>query len=257
MLALPPPPPPLHRKLIDEDSVVVVYDNPLDNVPDLAHHFFSRCLVADDGHGVTPYVVTKKTVFKWQVTTPLHGLQLQSLWIIPTVAVRAPARAAPTATNMLSPLCAHRRPELVFFWQEGFWLAMKAVRLQPTAGRWPFLELCRRRPLIHQPTNIAQVFDEHYREQYRAKGLLENTGGELQHFISDAATMQVGAHFWLKCDPDKRCAFANAAACAAAGTAADAAAAAADVTLLKLLRLPSQIIRWTGGGFGMAAHNCP
>jgi isocitrate dehydrogenase len=31
-------------------------------VPDLAHHFFSRCLEAK----VTPYVVTKKTVFKWQ-----------------------------------------------------------------------------------------------------------------------------------------------------------------------------------------------
>ena len=34
----------------------------LDNVPDLAHHFFRRCLAAE----VTPYVVTKKTVFKWQ-----------------------------------------------------------------------------------------------------------------------------------------------------------------------------------------------
>lgn len=42
--------------------VVVTYDNPLDNVVDLAHHFFSRCLEAK----VTPYVVTKKTVFKWQ-----------------------------------------------------------------------------------------------------------------------------------------------------------------------------------------------
>ena len=29
---------------------------------DLAHHFFSRCLEAS----VVPYVVTKKTVFKWQ-----------------------------------------------------------------------------------------------------------------------------------------------------------------------------------------------
>ena len=34
----------------------------LDNVPDLARHFFSRCLEAE----VVPYVVTKKTVFKWQ-----------------------------------------------------------------------------------------------------------------------------------------------------------------------------------------------
>ena len=33
---------------------------------DLAHHFFSRCLEAK----VVPYVVTKKTVFKWQVGGP-------------------------------------------------------------------------------------------------------------------------------------------------------------------------------------------
>ena len=49
------------------------------------------------------------------------------------------------------------------------------------------------------------MFDEHYREQYKASGLLDRCGGELQHLISDAATMQ--------------------------------------------------IIRWTDGGFGMAAHN--
>ena len=40
----------------------MTYDNPLDNVHDLAHHFFKRCLE----HDVVPYVVTKKTVFKWQ-----------------------------------------------------------------------------------------------------------------------------------------------------------------------------------------------
>ena len=34
----------------------------MDNVDDLAHHFFKRCLEAK----ITPYVVTKKTVFKWQ-----------------------------------------------------------------------------------------------------------------------------------------------------------------------------------------------
>ena len=49
------------------------------------------------------------------------------------------------------------------------------------------------------------MFDEHYLEDFTKAGLLETTGGELQHLISDAATMQ--------------------------------------------------IIRWTGGGFGMAAHN--
>jgi len=46
---------------------------------------------------------------------------------------------------------------------------------------------------------------EHYKQQFLDEGLLERSGGELQHLISDAATMQ--------------------------------------------------IIRWTGGGFGMAAHN--
>lgn len=50
------------RRLDDESSAAVVYHNPLDNVTDLARHFFQRCLAAE----VTPYVVTKKTVFKWQ-----------------------------------------------------------------------------------------------------------------------------------------------------------------------------------------------
>eukprot|EP01064_Diplonema_japonicum_P037347 TRINITY_DN8708_c0_g1_i1.p1 TRINITY_DN8708_c0_g1~~TRINITY_DN8708_c0_g1_i1.p1 ORF type:complete len:513 (+),score=180.93 TRINITY_DN8708_c0_g1_i1:98-1636(+) len=94
------------RDLNDEDNVAVVYHNPLDNVEDLAHHFFKRCLEAQ----VVPYVVTKKTVFKWQ---------------------------------------------------ESFWAKMKSV------------------------------FDEHYLEAYKAEGLLEKCGGELQHLISDAATMQI------------------------------------------------------------------
>ena len=50
------------RTLVDNVNSVVTYHNPLDNVTDLAHHFFTRCLEAK----VTPYVVTKKTVFKWQ-----------------------------------------------------------------------------------------------------------------------------------------------------------------------------------------------
>lgn len=50
------------RVLKDNNNVVVTYHNPLDNVADLAHHFFTRCLKAK----VVPYVVTKKTVFKWQ-----------------------------------------------------------------------------------------------------------------------------------------------------------------------------------------------
>lgn len=50
------------RHLTDSKNVAVVYHNPLDNLPDLAKIFFERCLSV----GVTPYVVTKKTVFKWQ-----------------------------------------------------------------------------------------------------------------------------------------------------------------------------------------------
>ena len=108
------------RKLDNDHNVAVVYHNPLDNVHDLAHHFFARCLEAK----VVPYVVTKKTVFKWQ---------------------------------------------------EGFWE-------------------------IHK-----NIFDEHYKKAFADAGLLDSTGGELMHLISDAATMQ--------------------------------------------------IIRWTGGNFGMSAHN--
>jgi len=108
------------RECKDNETAVVVYDNPLDNVEDLGHIFFKRCLEAN----IVPYVVTKKTVFKWQ---------------------------------------------------EGFWQKMK------------------------------KVFDQHYKTQFAQAGLLDKTGGDLMHLISDAATMQ--------------------------------------------------IIRWTGGGFGMACHN--
>jgi len=108
------------RDLTDDHNVCVVYDNPYDNVRDLAHFFFQRCLDSN----VTPYVVTKKTVFKWQ---------------------------------------------------EGFWATMK------------------------------EVFDAEYKDRFLEAGLLEKTNGELQHLISDAATMQ--------------------------------------------------LVRWTSGGFGMAAHN--
>jgi len=108
------------RDLTDKHNVAVVYHNPYDNVEELAHLFFERCLEAK----ITPYVVTKKTVFKWQ---------------------------------------------------EGFWSTMQ------------------------------RVFEENYKEDFLKEGLLERSGGELAHLISDAATMQ--------------------------------------------------LIRWTDGGFGMAAHN--
>ena len=38
--------------------------------------------------------------------------------------------------------------------------------------------------------NCRQV-NEHYKEKFLEKGLLKNCGGELQHLISDAATMQI------------------------------------------------------------------
>jgi len=94
------------RELTDECNAVVSYHNPYDNVVPMAHHFFSRCLEAN----VTPYVVTKKTVFKWQ---------------------------------------------------EELWKKMK------------------------------KVFDEHYKKKYLKAGLLSKCGGELQHFLSDVATMQL------------------------------------------------------------------
>lgn len=50
------------RTLPDAQNAAVVYHNPLDNVRDMAHHFFSRALKA----GCRPVVSTKKTVFKWQ-----------------------------------------------------------------------------------------------------------------------------------------------------------------------------------------------
>jgi isocitrate dehydrogenase len=95
-----------HRVLEDLCSAVVIYHNPYDNVTAMAHHFFGRCLEAK----VTPYVVTKKTVFKWQ---------------------------------------------------EEFWKRMKTV------------------------------FDEHYKKKFLDAKLLDNCRGELQHFLSDVATMQL------------------------------------------------------------------
>ena len=50
------------RDLDNDHNVVVVYHNPYDNVAELAHLFFQRCYE----NKITPYVVTKKTVFKWQ-----------------------------------------------------------------------------------------------------------------------------------------------------------------------------------------------
>jgi isocitrate dehydrogenase len=87
-------------------NAAVTYHNPLDNVGDLAHHFFSRCLA----NNIVPYVVTKKTVFKWQ---------------------------------------------------EGFWEIMN------------------------------KVFQQNYKGKFKAAGLLDGCGGDLQHLISDAATMQI------------------------------------------------------------------
>ena len=50
------------RTITDNEAAVVTYHNPYDNVHELARFFFGRCLEAK----ITPYVMTKKTVFKWQ-----------------------------------------------------------------------------------------------------------------------------------------------------------------------------------------------
>lgn len=42
------------RELKDRINAIVIYDNPYDNVEQMAHHFFKRCLEAK----VTPYVVS-------------------------------------------------------------------------------------------------------------------------------------------------------------------------------------------------------
>ena len=47
--------------LVDNHQSFLRYHNPIDNVTDLAHHFFARCLVADGGEGVVPYVVVSRT----------------------------------------------------------------------------------------------------------------------------------------------------------------------------------------------------
>jgi len=52
----------VEHKLTNKLNAVVLYTNPYDNITELAHHFFSRCLEAN----VIPYVVTKKNLFKWQ-----------------------------------------------------------------------------------------------------------------------------------------------------------------------------------------------
>ena len=94
------------RTLTDQKNAAVVYHNPLDNVPLLAHHFFSRALAAK----CTPYIVTKKTVFKWQ---------------------------------------------------EPFWKPMR------------------------------EIFDKDYKKKFVEAGLLDKTGGELKHLLSDDAVMKM------------------------------------------------------------------
>ena len=54
----------VEAELTDQSNAVVTYHNPYDNVTELGRIFFDRCLL----HNCTPYVVTKKTVFKWQET---------------------------------------------------------------------------------------------------------------------------------------------------------------------------------------------
>jgi isocitrate dehydrogenase len=99
------------RTLTDQINAAVTYHNPYDNIADFGAHFFGRCLEAN----VTPYVVSKRTVFKWQ---------------------------------------------------EEYWQKMK------------------------------RIFDADFKAHFNAKGLLEQTGGELRHLLSDDAAMKLVA--WTK-----------------------------------------------------------
>lgn len=40
---------------------------------------------------------------------------------------------------------------------------------------------------------MKTVFDEHYKNKFNEAGLLNKTGGELCHFLSDVATMKIVA----------------------------------------------------------------
>lgn len=127
------------------------YHNPLDNVPDLAHHFFSRCLEAK----VTPYVVTKKTVFKWQ-----EGFwQAMKKVFDESYKTKCVAR------------CALARCSPRPYWS----------RRAPTTD-------------AGQPAVVHDAYDPLPPSpacRYVAAGLLDKCGGELPHLISDAATMQI------------------------------------------------------------------
>ncbi len=94
------------RKLTDNVNAAVTYHNPYDNIHDFGAHFFGRCLEAN----ITPYVVSKRTVFKWQ---------------------------------------------------EDYWQIMKSI------------------------------FEKNFKDKFNAKKLLETSGGELRHIISDDAAMKL------------------------------------------------------------------
>jgi isocitrate dehydrogenase len=82
------------RELRDRVNAIVTYDNPYDNVEQMAHHFFQRCLDAK----VTPYVVCPAL------------LLFSCLLLFPALSLT------------LAP-----PPNSVFKWQESFWKIMKQV----------------------------------------------------------------------------------------------------------------------------------
>lgn len=51
----------IRKNIKDKKNAIVLYTNPLDNIELLFHNFFSRCLTLK----IKPYIVTKKTAFKW------------------------------------------------------------------------------------------------------------------------------------------------------------------------------------------------
>ena len=94
------------RILTDQESALVMYDNPYDNIDQMARIFLDRCLLKE----VAPCVVSKHTVFKWQE---------------------------------------------------------------------PFFQ------------HMKNVYDAEYKEKFVEANLVLHPSGELQHYLSDVATMQL------------------------------------------------------------------
>lgn len=160
-------------------------------MPDLAHHFFRRCLAAE----VTPYVVTKKTVFKWQ----------EGFWAAMKEVFDAHYKDEYIAAGLLEKRCGavEKMPSPSLFCHSSPFPPHPSPVAAPIRERRARLEApAQKRGGVPRPRERALGRGKDEGVDPFATG---RCGNELPHLISDAATMQ--------------------------------------------------IIRWTDGGFGMAAHN--